>query len=170
MKIPVGISGCLLGDKVRYDGGHQRCSYITKSLGEYFDFLSICPEMDIGLGVPREPIRLVLTDAGETVCVGVAQANNDFTAALKQCAQSRIMSEEKIFAYIFKSASPSCGIGDVKLWQGEAFSRTGTGIYAAELARQLPDLPMCDELQLLDASYCEKFKRDVQSYYQSNLV
>jgi uncharacterized protein YbbK (DUF523 family) len=88
-KIPVGISSCLLGEKVRYDGGHKNNSYAGKTLGQYFDLQSFCPELDIGLGIPRKPIRLSRKGSDVIRCIPVDNPELDFTDALAKSANEK---------------------------------------------------------------------------------
>src|SRR5690606_24477859 len=106
-KIPVGISSCLLGEKVRYDGQHQLQPYIEQTLGEFFQFLPFCPEVAIGLGVPRQPIRLVRDRPGisgqsdQIRCVSL-DGSTDYTATLENCADDHSVSLSGICGYILK--------------------------------------------------------------------
>ena len=155
-KIPVGISSCLLGDQVRYDGGHKRHSYITDTLGEYFEFHPFCPEVDIGLGVPRKPIRLVRTDGGIR-CVAIDDPAIDHTEALRVCLASRRVWASSLCGYILKKDSPSCGMERVRVWNGEMPSRDGSGIYADALMSEFPYLPVIEEGRLDDPVLRENF-------------
>jgi len=143
-KIPIGISSCLLGQKVRYDGGHQWHSYIANTLGDYFSFHPFCPELEIGLGVPRRPIRLQL-DNGNVSCVDVEDSSKNYTEALQLGAHERQSVHADLCGYIFKSASPSCGINDTKLWGERSVEPIGTGIYAAAVMDKNSWLPVEDE-------------------------
>ena len=108
-KIKIGISSCLLGEEVRFNGGHKHSSICTKELAKYFKFKSVCPEMGIGLGVPRKPIRLV----GETQqprAVAVDDSTIDVTDKLKAFAKKTIPQLQDISGYIFIKGSPSCGV------------------------------------------------------------
>ena len=123
--IRLGISGCLLGQKVRYDGNHQRDSYITLTLRKYFEFVPVCPEVAIGLGVPRPPIRLVGNPAAPRA-VGVADPTLDVTRKLTVYGQRMARTLDDISGYILKSRSPSCGMERVKgLWRVAAFGTAG---------------------------------------------
>ena len=87
-KIPIGISSCLLGEEVRFDSGHKNNSYITGTLGNYFEFKSFCPEVSIGLGIPREPIRLI-EENNEIQCIGTKTPSLNVTAKLIDCANKQ---------------------------------------------------------------------------------
>ena len=113
-KIRVGISSCLLGFEVRFDKGHKRDSYINGTLSEYFELVPVCPEVAIGLGTPREPIRLV-GDADRPRAVGVKTGGLDVTEALEAYGLEMGRELNDISGYILKRASPSCGMERVKL-------------------------------------------------------
>ncbi len=156
-RIPVGISSCLLGDRVRYDGGHKRHSYVTDTLGKYFAFQAFCPEVEIGLGIPRKPIRLSRAADGEIRCAQVADPSVDHTDALRDCLIERKDWASRLCGYILKKDSPSCGMERVRVWQGEMPQRDGSGIFAAALMSELPWLPLEEEGRLGDPVLRENF-------------
>lgn len=157
MKIPVGISSCLLGERVRYDGGHKQNSYVMQSLGEYFDFRSFCPELAIGMTVPRKPIRLVRKRKQDIQCVAVDNPNQDFTEQLVQCTNEQKHWHKSLCGYILKRSSPSCGMERVKVWDDVMPTRDGVGIYAGQLQKNMPHLPVEEEGRLGDAVIRENF-------------
>ncbi len=160
-KIPVGISSCLLGNRVRYDGGHRAHSYIIETLGEYFEFREFCPEIEIGMGVPRKPLRLSRIDSDEIRCWSVEDATKDFTDELQQCADDQQRWHEKLCGYILKKDSPSCGMQRVEVWNDEMPARDGIGIYAAKMMQNYPCLPVVEEGALGDAVSRENFMQRV---------
>ena len=113
--ITIGISSCLLGEKVRFDSGHKHQSYITETLGHHFEFRSFCPEIEIGLGIPRETLRLVMQD-GETRCIGNKTAYLDVTKQLSDIAIAQKHWHEELCGYILKKDSPSCGMERVRVY------------------------------------------------------
>ena len=115
----IGVSSCLLGHAVRYDAGHKHNAYITQTLGEYFEFAPFCPELAIGLGVPRPTIRLVNVD-GEVRVRGVKDPGQDVTEALVANARDVAGQLESVSGYIFKKGSPSCGMDRVKVYHAES--------------------------------------------------
>ena len=118
-KILLGISSCLLGEQVRFDGGHKNNAYINQTLGEYFRFKPFCPEVAIGLGIPREPIKLV--KQSDTVqAIGVKNAALNVSQQLIECANEQRHWQDDIFGYIFKKDSPSCGMERVKIYIPDA--------------------------------------------------
>lgn len=155
--IPVGISSCLLGEKVRYDGGHKGHSYIMRTLGEYFEFKPFCPEMAIGLGVPRKPIRLYRGSGQQIRCVSVDDVSKDFTQRLSDCADKQQHWQSQLCGYILKKDSPSCGMERVKVWDDVMPSKEGRGIFAAKMMQNLPYLPVEEEGRLGDAVLRENF-------------
>lgn len=159
VKVPVGISSCLLGDNVRYNGGNELNAYIESTLGQYFEFHRFCPEMAIGLGVPRKPIRLVREkSAAEVRCVGVDEPDRDFTLALVNAAHEQRDWHSRLCGYILKKNSPSCGMERVKVWVGNRMpENVGSGIYAATLMKNFPELPVEEEGRLGDARLRENF-------------
>ncbi|MBL4866349.1 MAG: DUF523 domain-containing protein [Pseudomonadales bacterium] len=127
--IQIGVSSCLLGEKVRYDGGHKQNAYIIQTLGKYFEFKSFCPEMSIGLGVPRETLRIIETSSGHR-CVRVIDSSFDVTDQLTQLADEQRHWPSGLCGYVFKKGSPSCGIGGGKLYRGEHISLDAVGVFA----------------------------------------
>ena len=155
-KILVGISSCLLGEKVRFDGQHQLHSYIEKTLGQYFGFRSFCPEVAIGLGIPRRPIRLV-ADQDNVRCVSTVDASLDYTQDLADIGEQQHDWHSQLCGYILKKSSPSCGMERVKVYDGARPRRDGVGIYAATLLKNFPNLPVEEEGRLGDSVLRENF-------------
>lgn len=166
-RIPVGISSCLLGDKVRYDGDDRYDGFIDKELGQFLEFRRYCPELEIGLGVPRKPIRLEKTADDIIRCVQVDDLDKDVTKALTNIARQQASVHQDLCGYIFKKGSPSCGAGNVKVWDKGVFSRTGTGIYAQALIAEFADLPIVDEETLVDEDVCEDFLQRIINRWRS---
>lgn len=161
--IPVGISSCLLGEKVRYDGGHKGHSYITQTLGSYFEFRPFCPEVSIGLGIPRKPIRLWRNSGNRSSihCVDVGDTSLDYTVALQECGDEQKPWQQQLCGYILKKDSPSCGMERVKVWDDVMPVREGIGIYAKRLMKNFPYLPVEEEGRLGDAILRENFVQRV---------
>jgi uncharacterized protein YbgA (DUF1722 family)/uncharacterized protein YbbK (DUF523 family) len=155
-KIPVGISSCLLGQAVRYDGGHKLDSYIAGTLAEYFDFKPFCPEVAIGMGTPRPTIQLVKIN-GEISCLGVKKPDIDVTAQLRDYAHQQKVAHADLCGYILKKDSPSCGMERVKVYTNGQPQKIGTGIYANEMMRNNPLLPVEEEGRLGDPRLRENF-------------
>jgi len=166
VRIPVGISSCLVGDRVRYDGGHKAHSYITRTLGQYFEFRTFCPELEIGLGVPRKPIRLTKREDKVIRCVEIGNQEADYTDALAHIADEQRSWHKTLCGYILKKDSPSCGMERVKVWSDDMPTRDGNGIYSAALAKNFPYLPMEEEGRLGDAVLRENFIQRVFALYR----
>ncbi len=162
-KILIGISSCLIGEKVRFDGGHKQNRYILDTLGHYFSFRPYCPEMAIGLGVPRETIRLI-DDNGRVRAVSNKSADLDVTDALIESAQSQRDWHQSIFGYIVKKDSPSCGMARVRVYHGGQPDRSGVGLYTETLMRNFPALPVEEEGRLGDPVLRESFVKRVFIY------
>lgn len=164
-KIPVGISSCLLGDEVRYNGGHKRSSLCLDTFSEHFDFKKFCPEVAIGMGVPRQPIRLV----GELDCpqaLGVNDADLNVTGALAEYGGQVAAQAEHFSGYILMRESPSCGLYSTKVYgKNGPFLHKRAGIFAQELRVRLPLLPMEEEGRLQDGALRENFVARVFAYH-----
>ena len=156
-KIPIGISSCLLGELVRFDGSHKRDAYINGTLSHYFDFRPCCPEVAIGLGIPRPTIHLVKIN-NEIRCVGVKDPEFDVTDRLKEYASSQKGFQADLCGYILKKDSPSCGMERVKVYSGNHQpNREGFGIYAHIMMQNNPLLPVEEEGRLGDPGLRENF-------------
>ncbi|MEI6413695.1 MAG: DUF523 and DUF1722 domain-containing protein [Pseudomonadota bacterium] len=166
-RIRLGISSCLLGQKVRFDGGHKHNGYITESLGRFFDFVPFCPEVAIGLGIPRPPIRLVKSEQ-KIWARGVRDPSLDVTARLAAYAKEvALLKLPGVSGYLLKKGSPSCGMARVKVYSPEGLPVTGSaGIYAATLMALHPELPVEEEGRLMDPVLRENFIERVFVYYR----
>ncbi len=152
-KIRIGISTCLLGESVRFDGGHKKDAYLTGALAAFVEWVAVCPEVEIGLGTPREPLRLVGSSDISGLRLVTAKTNIDHTRRMKSYAQAKVeqLQHYDLNGYILKKDSPSCGMERVKVYHdGGAPSKTGVGIFAAVLMEKMPHLPVEDEGRLHD--------------------
>lgn len=182
-QITLGISSCLLGHKVRYNGGHKRSSFCVNTLDRFFHFEPVCPELAIGLGIPREPIRLVgkLADsslsaeqnassaAGKKLnirVVGTDNAELDVTDDLVQYGRQMAGQLSHISGYILMQKSPSCGMDRVKVYHqnGHPLRESAPGAYAGALIDSCPLLPVEEEGRLHDPVLCENFFTRVYAY------
>lgn len=165
-KIKVGVSECLLGINCRFDGGHKKDEFLTQKLSKYVEFIPFCPEDSI-LGHPRESIRLVKTDMGIRAIGNETQ--KDYTQAIKDEAKKAIevCKKEGICGYIFKSKSPSCGIGRLKVYlpNGVNESNDGVGIFASQIIDSFFLLPIEDEGRLQDPWLRENFIMQLFAYH-----
>jgi uncharacterized protein YbgA (DUF1722 family)/uncharacterized protein YbbK (DUF523 family) len=164
-KIPIGISSCLIGHNVRFDSGHKRDSYIVGTLGEFFEFYPFCPEVAIGLGIPRPTIHLVKIN-NDIRCVGIKDPDNDVTGRLRDYATQEQPAFADLCGYILKKDSPSCGMERVKVFTGGQPSKEGVGIYAEEMMRNNPLLPVEEEGRLGDAGLRENFIQRVYIFHR----
>lgn len=163
-KIKIAVSSCLLGEAVRYDGTDNHIEYITQQLATEYNLISLCPEMAVGMGVPRPPIQLV--DIGKSIQVlGVDNPDNNMTKPLSDYGMNVVKTYPDICGYIFKKNSPSCGVKNVKVLnvQGE-YERKGQGIYAEVIMKALPLLPVIDEDDFLNEKLRVEFLLDVLEY------
>jgi uncharacterized protein YbgA (DUF1722 family)/uncharacterized protein YbbK (DUF523 family) len=157
-KIKLGISSCLLGENVRYDGGHKLDHYLKDTLGKYVDWVPVCPEVEMGLTVPREPMRLV-GDAADPRLV-TTRTGIDYTDRMKRWAAIKLdmLSDMGLHGFIFKSKSPSSGMKGVKVYGTSGVpSKTGVGIFAREFTVRFPLIPVEDDGRLQDSSIRENF-------------
>jgi uncharacterized protein YbbK (DUF523 family)/uncharacterized protein YbgA (DUF1722 family) len=146
----VGISACLLGERVRHDGGHKRNAVLVEELGARVEWVAVCPEVELGLGVPRPPIDLVRVDGA--VRFRVATTGEDLTGAMRAYAawRARGLASLALDGYVLKSKSPSCGLLRVPV-RGDAQGEAGRGLFADALAEAMPHLPLEDEARLARA-------------------
>jgi len=166
--VRIGISSCLLGEKVRYDGEDKKNAYIIEQLSLRFELIPYCPEVAVGMGVPRPPIQLVDCH-GELRALGIADPSMDMTRALREYGKKTAKEIAALSGYIFKRNSPSCGTTDVKvLVENNEFELRGQGLFAAEIMQHLPDLPVIDELQFMDETLRRQFFKNVNDYYQTH--
>ncbi|HET8730340.1 MAG TPA: DUF523 and DUF1722 domain-containing protein [Moraxellaceae bacterium] len=166
-RIPVGISQCLLGDHVRYDGGHKRSRVCTEVLAKRFEFVPVCPEAGIGMGIPREAIHLVGRMEDDVLrAVGNRTADLDVTAALEQYGREKAAELGELCGYIFMGRSPSCGLGNIKVYHenGMPLGKNARGIYAREFTARHPLLPVEEEGRLRDPQLCENFVTRVYAW------
>ncbi|MEM7562205.1 MAG: DUF523 and DUF1722 domain-containing protein [Pseudomonadota bacterium] len=162
-RIPLGVSSCLIGERVRFDGGHKQNRYLLDTLGKHFSYRSFCPEMAIGLGVPRQTIRLAKQDI-EIRAIGNKDETLDVTDALIQSAHEQKSWHQEIFGYIVKKDSPSCGMERVRVYQKEQPQRNGMGLYTRTMMENFPSLPVEEEGRLGDPVLRESFIKRVFVY------
>lgn len=166
LPLRMGISSCLLGQVVRYDGQHKRDDFICDKLGRYAEFLPVCPEVAIGLGVPRPPIQLRIIN-GTIHVQGVKDASQDVTTALHHYAVELLPQLDDISGYIFKSRSPSCGLHGVAVYDetGVVVAESG-GFFASSLRQALPLLPMAEEGDLQQPLLRENFLDQLFTFHR----
>ena len=164
-KPKLGISACLMGAEVRFNGGHKESHLCTRALTEYFEFVTACPEVAIGLGIPREPIRLV-GDAQNPQAVGTVNRELNVTEALADYGVQMAEELGNICGYIFMQKSPSCGLERVKVYteKGAPVDGGGRGIYAQAFCERHPNLPVEEDGRLNDPVLRENFITRVFAY------
>ncbi len=162
----IGISSCLLGDEVRFDGGHKRDHFLTDVLSPHVEWVRVCPEVEVGMGTPRETLRLVREGDGPIRMVTTRTAV-DHTAAMHRWARRRLeeLAAENLAGYVLKKDSPSCGMERVKVFgSGGMPRRDGRGLFAGDLLARFPDLPVEEEGRLSDPRLRENFIERVFAY------
>ena len=161
----LGISRCLLGDEVRFDGGHKRDHFLTDVLGRYVEWVPVCPEVEAGLGTPREAMRLVGSPHRPRLIT--IKSKEDHTQALEGMVDDRLDSLQKqdLSGFIFKRGSPSCGMERVRVYTVQGMpSHSGVGIFAKAFMGQFPLIPVEEEGRLSDPSFRENFIERVFCY------
>jgi uncharacterized protein YbgA (DUF1722 family)/uncharacterized protein YbbK (DUF523 family) len=164
-KPKIAISACLLGDEVRFNGGHKRSELCAERLADHVDLVGVCPEVAIGLGTPREPIRLV-GDIAAPQAVGSVHPELNVSTALRDYGSQMAEQLKGISGYIFMQKSPSCGLFRVKVYQANGLPAPGggRGLYAESFCAALPDLPVEEEGRLNDPVLRENFLTRVFAY------
>jgi uncharacterized protein YbgA (DUF1722 family)/uncharacterized protein YbbK (DUF523 family) len=163
--IRIGVSACLLGQEVRFDGGHKRDSFIVDTLGPFVEFVPVCPEFEIGLGVPRDTLRLERT--GAHVRMVANKSGRDLTASMNRFAARRTaaIAHEDLSGYVLKKDSPSCGMERVRVYDHSGMPRRdGVGLFAAALMARFPNLPIEEEGRLNDPRLRENFVERIFAY------
>ncbi|PKN51272.1 MAG: DUF1722 domain-containing protein [Deltaproteobacteria bacterium HGW-Deltaproteobacteria-13] len=157
-KIKLGISSCLLGEKVRYDGGHKLDRFLTDTLGKYVEYVPVCPEVECGLGVPRKSMRLEGNPDSPRLIV--TSTREDMTERMESFARNKVakLEKEDICGFIFKSDSPSSGMERVKVYNENSMPvKAGKGMFAGIFMDHFPLLPVEDEGRLHDPGLRENF-------------
>jgi uncharacterized protein YbbK (DUF523 family) len=162
----VGVSACLLGQAVRYNGGHKRDALLLEILGPHVEWLPVCPEMELGMGTPRPPIRLQRRD--EAIRLVMPSTGSDYTDAMREYAERRveILAEAGLDGYVLKQGSPSCGMENVEVHGDGDPSRDGRGLFAEVLIARLPLLPVEEEGRLGDPLLRDGFMASVFDHYR----
>lgn len=166
-EIKVGVSSCLLGNEVRYNGGHARDRYVVNTLSEHFTFVKVCPEEEIGMGTPRPTVRLEGHRDDPRMIEPVSGKN--WTGPMNRYAtkRAREMGEDDLSGFIFKSKSPSCGVFRVKVYNEKGMmGDPGAGLFARQMMNRYPLLPIEEEGRLHDAGLRENFLERVFAYHR----
>lgn len=170
--VRIGVSSCLLGQKVRFDGGHKQDSFLVHELGRHVEWVPVCPEFEVGMGIPRESVRLVRREGDPETApprmVG-PKTGTDWTERMLAYSESRVRALEKLelSGYVLKSKSPSCGMERVKVYTPQGMpEKNGTGLFSGVLLRLLPWLPVEEEGRLNDSTLRENFIERVFAYHR----
>jgi len=166
--IRIGVSACLIGQEVRFDGGHKRDDFLTGTLGKFVGFVPVCPEVELGLGVPRESLRLVRGQGGATRMVA-NKSGADLTDAMNAYAERRAaaLARLDLSGYVLKKDSPSCGMERVRVYGRAGMpARDGRGLFADALMRRPPNLPIEEEGWLNDPGLRDNFIERVFAYHR----
>jgi uncharacterized protein YbgA (DUF1722 family)/uncharacterized protein YbbK (DUF523 family) len=163
--IRVGVSACLLGRRVRWDGGHKSDAFLVDTLGPYVEWVPVCPEVEVGLPIPRDTLRLVRR--GGDLRMVMPRTGADHTDAMRAYAARTVrnLAEQDLCGFVLKKDSPSCGLARVKVYADKGSpTRDGRGLFAEELVRRLPGLPVEEEGRLCDARLRENFVERLFAY------
>ena len=162
----VGISACLLGEKVRYNGADKRDQVLLAVLGDRVEWVPVCPEVEVGMGTPREPVQLVKMVGGIRMLTVTTRI--DFTEAMNAWAARRLdaLAQLRLSGYVLKSRSPSCGLAVATFSERGDPLPLARGLFADALLRRFPDLPVEEEDALHDPQAIEAFLRCVRRFHQ----
>lgn len=163
VKVKVGISACLLGEPVRYDGGHKRSAFCADMLAQFVEYVPLCPEAAIGLGIPRPTIRLEQHDEN---IIAKSADGRDVTNELRQYGEEQAKNQTEISGYIFCAKSPSCGMERVKVYKGASkmSEGIGVGVYTEQFQKHQPLLPLEENGRLNDVLLRENFVTRIYAY------
>jgi uncharacterized protein YbgA (DUF1722 family)/uncharacterized protein YbbK (DUF523 family) len=162
--IRIGVSTCLLGEHVRFDGGHKRDPFLVETFGRYVEWVAVCPEVEAGLGVPRESMHLRRN--GDAVRLVTTKTGVDHTDAMRRYAARRVaaLATDDLCGYVLKKDSPSCGMERVQIYGRSGPVASGRGLFAAALLQAFPHLPVEEEGRLNDPHLRENFVERVFAY------
>lgn len=161
----IGISSCLLGQRVRFDGGHKRDAFLVDTFGPFVEWVPVCPEVELGLGTPRETLRLVRKD--DAVRMVQPKTGRDITDAMREFARARVkaLADERLAGYVLKKDSPSCGMERVRIYAESGMAeKGGRGLFAEALIDRFPHLPVEEEGRLSDPRLRDNFVERVFAY------
>ncbi len=160
----IGVSSCVIGEEVRWNGGHSRQRYLTDMLGPFVEYVPVCPEVEVGMGVPRPTVRLVRE--GETIRMIDPKNEVDWTSSMNRLSLSRAsdLAGEDLSGFVLKKDSPTCGVFRVRIYTDTGVERNGRGLFADALIRRMPHLPIEEEGRLNDARIRENFVERIFAY------
>jgi uncharacterized protein YbbK (DUF523 family) len=166
-RIRIGISSCLLGESVGFDGGHKRDPFPTDTFGAFVEWVPVCPEVECGFGTPRESMRLVRID--KDVRLLTVRTAVDLTDRMTAYTRQRVaaLDSQELCGYVLKKDSPSCGMDRVRVYGARGVpEESGRGIFAAGLVERFPSLPIEEEGRLSDPRLRENFVERVFAYWR----
>ena len=164
-RLRVGISSCLLGQQVRFDGGHKRDAFLVDTLGAFVEWVPVCPEVELGLGTPREALRLVRK--ADAVWMVNTRSGRDISGEMRAFARTRVeaLAVEGLVGYVLKKDSPSCGMERVRIYGESGMAeKNGRGLFAEALIARFPQLPVEEEGRLSDPRLRENFVERIFAY------
>lgn len=164
--IRIGISSCILGEKVRYDGGHKLDRYLADVFGKYAEWVPVCPEVEVGMGIPRPTVRLIQIEDRIHM---ISKKGDDYTDEMNRYTQMRTaaLASDHLSGYILKSGSPSCAMERMRFYDAEGIPRgRRSGLYADGLLKAFPHLPIEDDGRLRDARIRENFVTRVFAHHR----
>jgi len=164
--IRIGVSSCLLGAKVRFDGGHKKDDFLVNTFGAWVEWVPVCPEVEVGMGTPRESVRLVRE--GDEVRMVAPRSDRDWTGQMRAYAGRRVAELEatELAGYVLKKDSPSCGMERVKVYGAGMPTKSGRGLFAEALLARFPNLPVEEEGRLCDPRLRDNFVERVFAYHR----
>ena len=164
--IRIGVSSCLLGAKVRFDGGHKKDDFLVNTFGEWVEWVPVCPEVEVGMGTPRESVRLVRE--GDDVKLVAPRSGRDWTQEMRAYAGRRVVELEakELSGFVLKKDSPSCGMERVKVYGAGMPTKSGRGVFAEALLARFPNLPVEEEGRLCDPRLRDNFVERVFAYHR----
>lgn len=164
--IRIGVSSCLLGAKVRFDGGHKKDDFLVNTFGEWVEWVPVCPEVEVGMGTPRESVRLVRK--GSDIRMVAPRSGSDWTQAMRIYSVQRVekLATAELSGYVLKKESPSCGMERVKVYGEGMPTKSGRGLFAEALLGRFPNLPVEEEGRLCDPRLRDNFVERVFAYHR----
>ena len=162
--IRIGVSSCVIGEEVRWNGGHSRQRYLTDMLGPFVEYVPVCPEVEVGMGVPRPTVRLVR----ENDDIRMIDPKNevDWTSSMRRLSRTRSseLADAGLHGFVLKKDSPTCGVFRVRIYTDSGVERNGQGLFATALIQRMPHLPVEEEGRLNDARIRENFVERIFAY------
>ena len=162
--IRIGVSSCVIGEEVRWNGGHSRQRYLTDVLGPFVEYVPVCPEVEVGMGVPRPTVRLVRK--GDDLRMIDPKNDVDWTSSMRRLSETRSseLADEGLHGFVLKKDSPTCGVFRVRVYTDSGVERHGQGLFATALIQRMPHLPVEEEGRLNDDRIRENFVERIFAY------